>query len=312
MRRVDSFSASDERNPAIRGLRSSPAAALASDERDPAMEGSRSLPRPVWPGPAVSAGGAQRRGKTRAQGGQVGVIALAAGVERGGGDVERAVGPVLAHGAVGESAAPERIAEHRIVHVAVALPEPAGTMVVELVADIDVPDVGAGHATGAGGGRLDLVVQEIGLLVDPVGLVAADPGDAVAATVALHQPGVAEHPHGDVRVLLTDGPVDLGEILPKLVEISHLVPRRLVAPSRRDAPNQCIRPVLVTDGAQVVAPDRDGHECAVTVAGDAGSAHLGGNLTDHRAGTGDEHRLDIEPVGQSGTRRLVEFTLAGA
>ena len=233
-------------------------------------------------------------------------------MERGGGEVQRSIGPVLAHRAVGELAPPERVAEHGVVHVAVALPETAGAVVVELVADIDVADVGAGPTTSARGRNLDLVVEQIDLIVDPVGLVAADARDTIAPPVALHQLGVAEDAHRDVGELFADRPVRRRQVLTNFVEVDHLVLRRLVAVRRGDATHQRVRPVLVAGGAQVVATDRDRHERAGTGAGNACGAHLGGNLPDDRARAGNDDRIGVEEFGEAWAGRLVEFALAGA
>ena len=218
---------------------------------------------------------------------------------------------MLAHGAVGELATSERVTEHGIVHEPIALPEAAGAVVVEPVGDVDVHDVGTRPAPCAGGRDLDLVVEQIDLAVDPVGFVTADTRDTIAATVALHQVRVPENTHGDRRVLVADRPVGLDQIFSEVVEVGHLVLRRLVTVRRGDATQECVGPVLVADGAQVVAPDGDRDEGAAAVTGDVGGAHLGGDLTDDRTGAGDEHRVGVELVGQAWTGSLVEFTLAG-
>ena len=218
---------------------------------------------------------------------------------------------MLADRAIFEFAATQGITEHCIVDIPIALPEPAGPMVVELINDRHIANVGTGADSSNVRCSLNLAVQQINLLINEVRLVAANPQDALAPAITLHQPRVRKRSHHDVGILVTDRDICSDQITPDLIEVGHLILWWLVAVCRCDAAQQGIRPVLITFGSKIVAANRHRNQRPVAVAANACSTYLGGDLADHCARTGNKNRLGVELLGETGTRGLVKFALAG-
>ena len=106
-------------------------------------------------------------------------------------------------------------------------------------------------------------VESIDLVVDPVGLSTTDSCHPLTPSIALHEAWIPEHPHGDVGVLCCRCSCTRGQVRTQLVQVGDLVLRRIGRQRDEVMQRTSVSGQFSRAGTQVVAADRHRDDRAV-------------------------------------------------